>query len=195
MALCELTEQQWAELRAAWESGASISALAKKYKTSRNTITARARGQAWERTEQVTERMLSEQIPDAHTITGAMRSKVIDIASRRAIERPEVAASIGTVVAAMSDMAQALAATNEVSRLAAEYAKRMLEDGLAGKLHPGEKQGPADVFKAVMAGYSTFVSTTRDNAGKKSGDPSVGEAVDPRQTYTVERLVINPPAA
>ena len=118
------------------------------------------------------------------TVHAIAQAQVIDIATRKAIERAEES---GLIDRQADFIAESLQEHGFISKLMLSYAKKMMEDAIAGKIYPGEKQSVADVFNSVVTGVSKAVASSRDIAGLKAGQISATQTNDNDVPIVVEQ--------
>ncbi|HET9029255.1 MAG TPA: hypothetical protein VFN49_03690 [Candidatus Aquilonibacter sp.] len=173
-----------ADLKKRYEAGEPVAKLSREFGVRRHTIAEWAKKETW--TVHV-----SVQV-DAKTVQQRAQSNVIDLASRKAVEQAE---ADGTIDEIKESIAAHLLATAEADKLAGEYMVDLLEKAKAGAITPAASPGEqtiADVAKAVMAAYRTFTATVRENAGIKTGAPTLPQE-KPSKVDTVKLIVVRPP--
>lgn len=176
-----LTDEQKAEARRAFESGEAMAAIAKRMGIHRNALNRLKGSEGWDKASNV-----SANVSLTHSdVQQRVSADIIDIASRRIIERPDSAAIIEQVA---DDIAESVKQHGKLSKLLMTYAEQMLENGIAGKIIPGEKQSRADVFNAIISGVGRAVEKSRDIAGLKAGQ--ISARADAAKKPSVLKLVI-----
>lgn len=166
-----LTPEQWAEVRKAYEAGESVLSLSKKHGVQRQTIMGRRDRETWtiRSTTHVSGR--TEQ----RAVRERAQSKVIDIASRRVVEKLDTSGALDAMAA---DIARAVADNApmvlKLNRLVNLYADFALGEGKSESLRmkPSEKQSHADVLKALVGAMQIGIAATREVAGLRPGQSS-----------------------
>lgn len=168
--------------RAALKRGESQNAVSKATGIDRKTLRSMIQR----------ENIIPQAIPhigeaEAQAVRAETRSNVVSIATRQAVE--QLAAS-GLIDQQADDIAVSLQTHGKISRMMLEYAERMMQDAIDGKVWAGEKQSQADVFNSIVTGVAKAVAASRDIAGLKTGQTSfdTGAKIDPNITLTIKRL-------
>jgi hypothetical protein len=173
-----------AEVRKAYEDGdTNLSALSKRFGVKRDTI-ARYRD--------------SENWATKGQINDAARSNVIDIATRKALDK------IGGVDHLAGKIAEELAAQPELIRAAGKLIKRTLDRALKlgekdadgkpvdGQLILGDHQGETTAVSDLLNSTMKFVQSGKLMHGLGDDEPSVGEEEKATQPFVVVRKVLPP---
>lgn len=171
-----ISDEQWTEIRAAHAKGESDLSIAKRLGIHRNSIRNRRaadgkRGDPWIVQPDV-------RVANPEAVQRQAQAKVIDLATRRALEQAEQSGVVADIADAV---AAELLATQTAAKLAGEYMVSILKDAKAGKIAPASSPGEqtkADVAKAVMSAYRTFQTTVRENHGLRPGTPSIPKDTD-----------------
>lgn len=191
-----LRPEQWAEVRAKFEAGASEVDLARVYGVDRKTIRARKRKEAW--TPHVTPHMGKTE---AEAIRDRATSKVIDLASRRAVEHLEASGAVSNLTDSLTD---SLVKHASIASRLISAADDLLEsftqnaDGDLASTREGTgrdvivRQGRAEVFAQLVAGVRAAVSVSRDIAGLRAGQASAGDTSDADKPIEVLQRRLDP---
>lgn len=181
-----LSSEQWLEVRKAYEAGESVSALSKRFKIRRPTIDGRIRREGW--TVQPTVQVHGT----AKAIQQRAQSKVIDIATGKAIDSLVESGAISGVAEAV---AEELIATSTAGRLAAQAMVAMLtklKDGLIKPASEPGEQNEAQVYKDAMSAYRTFQTTVRENHALAKTQPSIPRDDSSSKVGKVRFVVVRP---
>jgi hypothetical protein len=154
----------WADIRAAYESGnTNFSELSRRFSNDphlkRQTIARRVRAERW--TVDGTIRA---------GVEAQARAKVIDMATRRVIEKAGGDAAIdarATAIAAELQMQSAIA-----SKLT-QASEEVFDMFLAGEIKPSHRQNEADVLRSLVAAVFECFRAARLIHGVAEGKPSV----------------------
>lgn len=121
--------------------------------------------------------------PLGRDTTAVVRARVIDIATRQAVDSGLVEKIAEAVEL---DFTQDVAMSGMLMRAS----RQTLQDFLDGKIEPGPMQNKADVLKSVVAANKSVFELRRQMAGKRSGDASIdlGPRVDPKINVSIQRL-------
>lgn len=179
-----LTAEKWAEVQKRYELGESIAALSRAFKIRRATIIGRRDKECW--TVHVTVQANGQS--EAKTVQRNAQAKVIDIATRQALDDLKQSGAI-------DDIAQSLAEELVISsRLRPKMAKAIetLADGInGGTLKPADMPATRDMaqfVKDAMGAYHVFLSTLREDLGRVKGTPTAPSEADNKPKVT--RFVI-----
>jgi hypothetical protein len=158
----------WNEIQAAWAEGDNnFSSLEKRFNVKRHTIAKRAKAENW---------------PTKGQVAQVVQSKVIDIATRKAIEDLGGAEAVAATVAA--DIRTNLQAIGPLYAKAAKLLDRTLERALRlgekddkgnfvpGALILGDHQGETTAVSDILSALSKFTRDNRLDAGLKEGVPT-----------------------
>ena len=179
-----LTPEQLAEARKAYESGEPMASVARRLNIRRPTlIDARDRdrdkGDPW-----IVQPRVQVSPTDVRAIEARATNKVIDIASRKAVE---VAVDNGTI----DHLAEALRQQALVSgKLMAGLNKVLDKFNSAEGIVPGPTQSIADVLNSLSNATKNVFAAVREVAGLRPGIPSAGSDAD--EGLTIEERVIEP---
>jgi hypothetical protein len=162
--------------------------LSKKYHTARNTITRRRDKEAWVVEPQALEQMLRNSAATTRSYATAMRSKVIDMQTRRALER------VGD-----DNMRVAVDTLQDLLERQVPLAARMqgfAEDTLAkvesGELQASGRDTTSSLISAAINAARIAIEITRDISGLKGGMPSVAIGVGKRKHLNLVITVTKP---
>jgi len=169
-----LTPEQWAEARKAYESGESEQALSKRLSVDRKTIRTRKVREAW-----IPHVEAQVGKAESEAIRQTVRSNVIDMASRRAIDDAQ---ADGTIDAIAAEVKSGLALHGTIELLALSFAQQTLQMAVDRKLRRGKNSSEANERKDAMAAVALAIEMSREIAGKRPGTPSVAtdDAAKPR---------------
>lgn len=165
----------WAEIQAAYETGeTNVSELARKFGVKRDSIAAHIKKGNWVSNGQAKGQAVE-----------AARAKVIDIATRKAIDQ------LGGEQQIADEVADALRADLEahpkIAKLLMDASEQTLEQYIKGGITPGEKQSVADVFNSTVQGVAKALSISRDINGLRPGQSSTeGEQKTKLDKLTIE---------
>ena len=175
-------------MRKAYEAGTSEVNLALKFHVDRKTIRSRKRKECW--TTQATPQVgKAEQ----RIVQERAQSKVIDIATGKAIASMVESGAIGNVAEAV---AEELIATSTAGRLAAQAMVTMLTMLKNGEIEPASmpgQQNQAQVYKDAMSAYRTFQTTVRENHALGKTQPSIPKDDSATKISKVRFVVVRPP--
>lgn len=146
----------WEAIQERFETGeTNVSKLSKEFGVSRQAIIRRRDRDKWTTKQQVAD---------------TVRGKVIDIATRKAIENLGGDEKLADAVAA--HIQADLLDHAEIAALAMRASKKTLQDYIDGNIAPGDKQSMADVFDKVMSGAGKGIDFSREINGLRPGQPS-----------------------
>lgn len=172
------------EARRRYESGESISSISREAQIRRATIHYWIRHYGWT----IKEVSLSDRQKET-TIANARNNafaKVVDIATRQVLE--DVQGAHPEAVKAQADLiAECLLEHGGIAQKMLKCASKMMDDLLANRLIPGEKQSVADVFNSVISGVTRAVASSREIAGLKAGQVSAGKGFDLDKAIVIEQ--------
>jgi hypothetical protein len=188
------TPKAWLEIRTAYESGKeSISAVARRFKTTRETIKRHARAQGWiVDANQAANQVLQNKAASPQEIARATRAKVVDIATRRGLES-QSPALVKEVAATLEDL---LERQLPLAAKTLDFAEKMM--GFGGTLlkraeenatEPPPREGWSGFANNLVATSARAVELIREVAGLKAGQPSV---VIAKKTFA-RRFVVTTP--
>jgi hypothetical protein len=149
----------WIAIRRRYESAQSVSGIAKRYKTTRQTIRRRAIRDNWTiDSAHLTAQVVRHSATSPQELGRAVRANVVNLATQQALSDKQT-------VAAISDMTEALSKqTSFVFRLTA-IADRLLSDAETGL--------PTEHVAAVVNICSSISTYTRTVQGIRPGQPSI----------------------
>lgn len=162
-----LTDEQWGELRRAYEAGDSIVSLSKRFGVSRPTIMVHRDRGAW-----ILQPSLQCQLTktDAKSVRERATAQVIDIATKRAVEKIEQSGGLDEQVAAVEDLLRMQA---PLYAKAAKLINVTLDKAISGELRLGVTQGETTAVTDILNALSKFSKDTRTGAGLRDGTPTV----------------------
>lgn len=171
----------WNDIQAAYECGeTNVSELARRFGVKRDSIAAHIKKGNWVSNGQAKGQAVE-----------AARSKVIDIATRKAIDQLGGEQQIADEVAAA--LRADLEAHPKIAALLMEASEQTLEKYISGDIIPGEKQSKADVFNATVQGVAKALTISRDINGLRPGQSSTeGEKKNKLDKLTIE--IVESPA-
>jgi hypothetical protein len=159
----------WVAIKRAYEKGSSVNSLAKRFRTSRNTITSRRNKEAWVVEPQAVEQMLKNSAATTREYATAMRSKVIDMQTRRALER------VGekNVHAAVDTLQDLLERQIPLAARMQTFAEGILTRVESGELQALGRDTSSALISAACHAARISVEITRSISGLKEGQASV----------------------
>lgn len=181
-----LTAEQWTELRAAYESGESVSALSRKYGVRRHTIAARSQREAW--TVQPTVQV------DTKAVQRNAQATVISLATRKVVEQ---AVADGMVEAVAAELTEALQLHSSIELLMLKFAEDTLKRSLGADgtvpLREGTHTSEAGERKDAMAAAAMAIDKSRELRGKRPGVPTVDADAADGKPQVIEFVVVDGP--
>ena len=161
-----LTDEQKAEARCAYESGEAMASIAKRLNVRRPTLIAARDREGW-----IVQPSVQVSVTESRAVRERATAQIIDMASRRIVER---AASSGVIDTVAEYAAQNLAAHGKfVNSLtsALQYAvDRFNFDPSSVKLGIGKNE--ADYINSLADAGKKIMAMGRDSAGLRPGDIS-----------------------
>lgn len=165
-----LAPEQWAEVRKAFEAGATEADLSRRFGPDRKTIRARRLQENW------IPQVIPQHVPsntELRNLHERAQAKVIDFTTRKAFEQIEES---GVVEVVVGDTIETRRLVVQASRIASEYIVAVLTRAKDGKIKPAMSPGEqteADVVKSMMSAYKMFASMTREVDGLRPGTPTI----------------------
>jgi hypothetical protein len=173
------------EAKRRYENGDSISSIARHLEIRRATVHNWIRRFAWVSNPQIVLTGHQTKTAKERATTRAF-AEVVDIATRQVVE--SVQESHPGAVQAQADLiAECLLEHGGIAQKMLKCASKMMDDLLANRIIPGEKQSVADVFNSVISGVTRAVASSRDIAGLRSGQVSTGKGFDIDQAIVIEQ--------
>lgn len=158
----------WAAIRDAFEKGeTNVSTLSRTFGVKRDSIAAHRDREHWATAQQ---------------IAGTVKSNVVDIMTRRAVEKIEESGGVDV-------LAELLKMQAPLQAKAAKLIDQTMDKALAGQLKLGVTQGETTALNDILGALARFSTDIRKGAGLTDGTPSIGEAVSDK-TRLVEWEVI-----
>jgi len=188
-----LTSDQWVEVRAAYEAGASILGLSQKWGVARTTIIAHRDTEAWTIQPQPTG--VGPSLADRRRVRDQTQAKVIDLASRRAVEVMTQTGQIDSLAKVLGRHAQLSIKLTDVMDLYLDMAVGKIPVDENGErinlVPPSEKQNHFDVLNALVSAFKNAIAATRDAGGLRPGQSSdsVGSTEADEPTTIVRQIV------
>jgi hypothetical protein len=167
----------WDKVQADYEAGLTVKALAEKYGISEKQIRRKIKSQKWE--------TKSAKVQ-------AAQNKVIDIATRQAIENvtPELQKQIESGLLRHAEIEELLL---EVAVATLRRVRQQMVARANRPLRSGRNTSEADEIRAAMESAIKALTGSRELHGLRPGDPSVGEGTDRDDAIRIVREVVRPP--
>jgi len=169
------------EAKRRYENGESIASISREMEIRRATIHYWIKHYGWIANPNV--ELTGHQTKTAvERATARAYAEVIDMTTRQAVTE------IQETVKAQADLiADCLLEHGGIAQKMLKCAGKMMDDLLANRLIPGEKQSVADVFNAVISGVTRAVASSREIAGLRAGQVSTGKGFDIDQAIVIEQ--------
>jgi transposase-like protein len=166
--------------------GAKIAPLARKYGIARNTLKAWIEKEAWSRTDQAIDQMVSDQTPDSDVLRAAAKSNVLDFVKRRARELASENGAIETIASTEISNVQRMAAIESVLlEVAEQTAKRLRGDEGTTPLRQSAMASEAADIKAAVEAIGKTIDLYAKLHGASTGQSILDdEQVDNDFTFT-----------
>jgi hypothetical protein len=173
------------EAKRRYENGENISAIGRALELRRATIHYWIKHYGWVSNPEV--ELTGHQTKTAkERATDRAFAEVVDIATRQVVETVQ-SSHPGAVQAQADLIADCLLEHGGIAQKMLKCASKMMDDLLANRIIPGEKQSVADVFNSVISGVTRAVASSRDIAGLRSGQVSTGKGFDIDQAIVIEQ--------
>jgi hypothetical protein len=160
-----LSVERWAEVRKAYEAGESVLSLSKRFGIRRPTIDAHRDKETW--IVHPTVQMHGEA---AKTVQARAQAQVIDIATKRVVEKMEESGALDAHAQAIDTLLQIQA---PLYAKAAKLIEKTLDKAIGGTLRLGVTQGETTAVTDILNALSKFSTETRKGAGLRDGTPTV----------------------
>lgn len=183
-----LTDEQRDEAKRRYEAGESMASIARALDVRRPTLIA-ARDRATEQGHPwIVQASVQVSEVEARAVRERATAQVIDIATKRAVERMD---RDGTLDHAVNDINEHLRIQGPLYGKAAKLLDATFDKAIAGKLKLAATQGETTAVTDLLNALSKFASDTRKAAGLRDGTPTIASENEDDRRVDQSVLVVD----